>query len=99
VGFGLGLLLGVLIAVGGLATVVAPPASQAADPAPAGVAGGQPDQPRVAVVRPGDTLWSVAARHLPSQDPVGMIEEIRRLNRLPDHTIHPGQELILPDRR
>jgi hypothetical protein len=41
----------------------------------------------------------VAARHLPSQDPVGMIEEIRRLNRLPDHTIHPGQELILPDRR
>jgi LysM repeat protein len=53
-------------------------------------------EPEVAVVRPGDTLWSVTAREAPSDDPYGMIEEIRRLNGLTDHTIHPGQELILP---
>lgn len=93
VGFGLALLVGVLLAVGVLVTAVAPPASQAADPAPAGAAA---EPPLVAVVRPGDTLWSVAARHVPSHDPYGMIEEIRRLNGLPDHFIHPGQELILP---
>jgi Tfp pilus assembly protein FimV len=50
----------------------------------------------VAVVRPGDTLWSVAARHVPSRDAPGMIEEIRRLNDLSGTTIHPGQRLRLP---
>jgi LysM repeat protein len=84
--FGLCLLLGAL-----LAAVVAP-ASRAADP-------GGPPEPAVAVVHPGDTLWSVVSRHLPSRDPYGMIEEIRRLNDLSGHTIHPGQELILPDQR
>lgn len=54
------------------------------------------DEPEVAVVLPGDTLWSVAARHVPSDDPYGVIEEIRRLNDLTGHTVHPGQELILP---
>jgi LysM repeat protein len=51
---------------------------------------------QVVVVRPGDTLWSIAAAHAPSLDPYGIIEEIRRRNDLPDHTIHAGQELILP---
>jgi LysM repeat protein len=58
----------------------------------------QPGEPAVAVVQPGDTLWSVAARHAPSDDPYGVIEEIRRLNHLTGNTIHPGQELILPQR-
>lgn len=77
-----------LLLVGVLAALVAP-VSQAADPS----------EPVVAVVRPGDTLWSVAARHLPSRDAYGTIQEIRRLNRLTDHTIHPGQRLVLPDGR
>jgi LysM repeat protein len=58
----------------------------------------QPAETRVAVVQPGDTLWSVAARHVPSDDPYGVIEEIRSLNDLTGNTIHPGQELILPTR-
>jgi len=94
----LGLLLAGLVVAGVLVVVVgvlAPPASLAADPTPAGAG----REPAVAVVRPGDTLWSVAARHLPSRDAYGMIEEIRRLNDLPDHTIHPGQRLVLPARR
>lgn len=53
-------------------------------------------EPKVAVVLPGDTLWSFVARHAPSSDAYGIIEEVQRLNDLPDHVIHPGQELILP---
>ncbi|MGH3739787.1 MAG: LysM peptidoglycan-binding domain-containing protein [Micromonosporaceae bacterium] len=48
------------------------------------------------VVRPGDTLWSVARQHEPSEDPLATIEEIRELNDLPDYTVHPGQTLLLP---
>jgi LysM repeat protein len=52
-----------------------------------------------AVVRPGDTLWSVAVRHVPGREPFDAIEEIRRLNGLADYTVHPGQRLTLPDGR
>lgn len=55
-----------------------------------------PASHEVVVVQPGDTLWSIAARHLPSRDPYGMIGEIQRLNGLADLTIYPGQELVLP---
>jgi hypothetical protein len=83
-----------------LVMAFAGPASGAAgsgDPSrPTGaVASGDPP---VAVVLPGDTLWSVAARHVPSSDAYGMIEEIRRLNGLSGHTVHPGQQLVLPRR-
>jgi LysM domain-containing protein len=72
----------------GIAAALAASASRAG-PADTG-------EPEVAVVRPGDTLWSIAARHAPSDDPYGMIEDIRRLNDLTGNTIQPGQELILP---
>jgi LysM repeat protein len=55
-----------------------------------------PEPTQVVVVQPGDTLWSIAARHLPSRDPYGMIGEIQRRNGLADLTIYPGQELVLP---
>jgi LysM domain len=64
-------------------------AARAADPA---------GPPAVAVVQPGDTLWSVAARHRPSADPFSVIEEIRRLNGLDGYVVHPGQALALPGR-
>jgi len=66
------------------------PASRAADP---------PEAAATAVVRPGDTLWSVAERHVPSQEPFAVIDEIRRLNGLDDYTVHAGQRLILPGDR
>jgi hypothetical protein len=75
-----------LLAVGGLAAVLSP-ASRAADPA---------GPPAVAVVQPGDTLWSVAARHRPSNSPFEVIAEIRRLNDLTDFTVFAGQKLVLP---
>jgi Tfp pilus assembly protein FimV len=52
-----------------------------------------------AVVEPGDTLWSVAARHMPGRDRFRVIDEIRRLNGIHDYTVHPGQRLILPAKR
>ena len=49
-----------------------------------------------AVVQKHDTLWDIAARYRPGEDPFAMVEEIRALNDLPGYTIHPGQELRLP---
>jgi hypothetical protein len=83
-------LVGLLLALAGLAGVLVAPASQAADPIGA--------RPTV-VVRSGDTLWSIAARHAPGRDPFATIDEIRRLNDLPDDTIQAGQRLTLPRRR
>ncbi|WP_203718212.1 LysM peptidoglycan-binding domain-containing protein, partial [Asanoa siamensis] len=60
---------------------------RAADPAP---------PPQIAVVEPGDTLWSVAAKHRPGYAPFTVIREIRRLNHLDDFTVFAGQKLVLP---
>jgi Tfp pilus assembly protein FimV len=79
-----------------LMAAVAAPASQAGGP-PTSPAHSTPREPEVAVVQPGDTLWSIVARHAPSRDAPSVIDEIRRLNRLSGNTIHPGQRLILPD--
>jgi hypothetical protein len=75
-----------LVLVGGAAALLSP-ASQAADPAA---------PPQLAVVQPGDTLWSVAARYRPSTVPFAVIDEIRRLNHLDGYIVYAGQELILP---
>jgi LysM repeat protein len=73
--------------VAGLGLAVAATASRAADPAR--------DAP-TAVVRPGDTLWSIAEREVPGRDPVAAVEEIRRLNGMADSTVHAGQRVVLP---
>jgi LysM domain len=85
---GRAVVLVLLLVVAGLGVALAASASRAA--APSGPA-------PTAVVRPGDTLWSVAERHVPATDPFVAIEEIRRLNGLSGYTIHPCQTLTLPD--
>ncbi len=82
------IMLSLLLAA--IATVLAAPASEAADP---------PGAPPSVVVRSGDTLWSIAARYAPSDDPFAAIDEIRRLNGLPGYTIRAGQRLTLPRHR
>lgn len=47
------------------------------------------------VVRPGDTLWSIAERHV-AGDPREGVWEIEHRNRLPSAAIVPGQVLLLP---
>jgi LysM repeat protein len=50
---------------------------------------------RVYTVKPGDTLWSIAARHY-AGDPRAGIWQLRRRNHLAGSTIHLGERLVLP---
>jgi LysM repeat protein len=50
---------------------------------------------RTYVVRPGDTLWSVAAQ-MYAGDPREGIWKIERRNHLAGATIVPGEKLVLP---
>ena len=47
------------------------------------------------VVRPSDTLWSIAAAHY-AGDPRAGVYELQERNRLAGTTIAPGQVLVLP---
>ena len=49
----------------------------------------------VYVVKPSDTLWSIAARHY-AGDPREGIWKLERRNRLDAATLRPGQRLVLP---
>jgi LysM repeat protein len=52
---------------------------------------------RTYVVRPGDTLWRIAAGLVGSRDdPRPMIAVLIQLNRVDDGVIVPGQRLRLP---
>jgi len=47
-------------------------------------------------VQPGETLWSVAKRVAPQQDPRALVDEIRALNHLSSASLQVGQQLLLP---
>jgi LysM domain len=48
------------------------------------------------VVRPGQSLWTIAAQAEPAADPRGVIQEIIDLNALGGTAIQPGQHLWVP---
>jgi LysM repeat protein len=50
---------------------------------------------RAYVVRPGDTLWTIAASHYVG-DPREAVWEIEQRNGLTGPLIRPGQRLVLP---
>jgi predicted Zn-dependent protease len=50
----------------------------------------------VVVVRPGQTLWSLALRAQPGADPRVVVLEIMNLNSLRSSVIEPGQRLWVP---
>ena len=84
--------LGFLVLVASFASAVLfATASRASDP-------GAAPAPTV-VVRPHDTLWSIASRTSPRRDPSATVAEIRRLNGLPSYVIHPGDTLVVPPPR
>ena len=60
--------------------------------------GGSPDDggSREYVVRPGDTLWSIAARTSPSMDPRIVVDAIASANDVDPGALVPGQELSIP---
>jgi hypothetical protein len=48
------------------------------------------------VVRPGDTLWSIASRAEPNEDPRLVIQQITEINALPSVQIAAGQRIWVP---
>jgi LysM repeat protein len=49
-------------------------------------------------VKPGDTLWSIAAKHArPSADVQELVDQISDANHLAGGTIQPGEHLRIPE--
>jgi len=48
------------------------------------------------VVKPGETLWEIAARELPGADVRDSVSRIRTLNALEGRSIQAGQSLAIP---
>jgi LysM repeat protein len=62
-----------------------------------GIGGAAAAQPsRTYVVRPGDTLWSIAKRSSPAADPRLVVGAIRDVNDLDPAALVPGQQLLIP---
>jgi len=57
-----------------------------------------PDGPRdrVRVVQPGETLWSIATRLRPHEDPRPFIQQVVELNGLATAGLDAGQRLRIP---
>jgi len=51
---------------------------------------------RHVVVRPGQTLWSIASAAEPSADPRVVIQEIMQVNALSGGVVVPGESLWVP---
>lgn len=47
-------------------------------------------------VQPGESLWAVARRIAPENDPREVMAQIQRLNDLTDSELQVGQQLLLP---
>ena len=86
---GRAVVLGLLVLVASLASAVLFTTASRAEEVPAG-------PPPTIVVRPGDTLWDIAARELPAGDGQRAVAELRRLNGLSSSVVRPGDVLILP---
>jgi LysM repeat protein len=52
-------------------------------------------RPEAYVVKPGDSLWSIAAERYPG-DPREGVWKLTRINDLAGPSIYAGQELLLP---
>ena len=50
----------------------------------------------VYVVRPGDTIWSIAVHRSGGGDPRMMADAIERANRVDPGTLVPGETLVIP---
>jgi LysM repeat protein len=60
------------------------------------VHGGEAGPGRTYVIRSGDTLWSIATRFEPSEDPRVVVAAIASANGLDPAALVPGRELLIP---
>jgi hypothetical protein len=56
---------------------------------------GAPVPVKVVQVEAGDTLWSIATRAVPGEDPRDLIDEIQRLNGL-EGSLPVGTRIVVP---
>lgn len=75
-------LLGAIVLSGGVADAAVVPSARAAT--------------AVLTVNQGDSLWSIARRIAPGEDPRGVVMRIRDLNGLAVNGLMPGQRLVVP---
>ena len=57
----------------------------------------QANEFKYVTVAPGDSLWSIAQKYAPSQDPRDFISDLVALNNLGDSLVQTGQRLALPN--
>jgi LysM domain len=88
------LVLALMLLVAALAWIAGATKAEAAGsgPPPAAVYRGL----AAVVVRPGQSLWTIAAQAEPTADPRGVVQEIIDLNALGGTAIQPGQHLWVP---
>jgi LysM repeat protein len=48
-------------------------------------------------VMPGQTLWAIAEKYAPNQDPTDYIQQILQLNNLQSSNVSIGEKLALPN--
>lgn len=83
------------VAVGrGAFAALAPAPVQSAAAAPAATAGVGHLATRTVVVRPGDSMWSIARRVQPTGEIRGLVDELVSLHG--SATIVPGQRIVIP---
>ena len=86
------LFLATLAALVAWAALTAP--AEAAVAPPAG-----PGATLTVTVQPGDSLWTIAARRVPDQDPRVTISQIQDLNGLSSGRVLPGEQILVPTGR
>jgi LysM repeat protein len=87
-----------VIAIAVVAVLLSPLAAGAVrhDASVSPSAGAPSAQVVVVVVRPGDTLWSIARRVRPETDPRTSVASIMDVNAVDPGSLAPGQALIVP---
>lgn len=78
--------------------LVAAPWVGTARAAVAGLAGVDPVSRQTYVVRQGDTLWGIAERLAPGEDPRLLVDAIADANRLSAGRLDVGQTIVIPGR-
>ncbi|MFB9902536.1 LysM peptidoglycan-binding domain-containing protein [Allokutzneria oryzae] len=58
-----------------------------------------PEAVSIVEVDPGESLWQLARRVAPDSPSGAVVNRIVELNELPDHVVHAGQPLRVPDGR